>query len=55
MPALLVAAALAHPLAVLAARWNRWIDLLTHFQEPALAVTIVASVVILEAALSGSY
>ena len=39
--AALVAAALAQPAARLVARWDWRADLLTHFQEPALAATLV--------------
>jgi len=38
----LVAAALAQPAAGLLARWDWRADLLTHFQEPALAATLLA-------------
>jgi endonuclease/exonuclease/phosphatase (EEP) superfamily protein YafD len=37
-------AALVHPLAALAARWDWRADLIVHFQAPALAVTLAAAV-----------
>ena len=48
-PILLALAALVHPLARLAARWDWRLDLLTHFQEPALAATILAAAAMLAA------
>jgi endonuclease/exonuclease/phosphatase (EEP) superfamily protein YafD len=42
LPWLLTAAALVHPLASLLARYDWRADLLTHFQEPAFAVSICA-------------
>jgi endonuclease/exonuclease/phosphatase (EEP) superfamily protein YafD len=42
VPASLGMAALVHPLATLAARWDWRADLLTHFQEPALIVSLLA-------------
>ena len=42
LPALLTLAALIHPLALVFGRLDWRIDLLTHFSEPALAVTLVA-------------
>ena len=41
--AAMVAAALAQPAAGLAGRWDWRADLLTHFQEPALAVSLVSA------------
>ncbi|HEX8199542.1 MAG TPA: endonuclease/exonuclease/phosphatase family protein [Isosphaeraceae bacterium] len=43
VPTLLGIAAVVHPLATLAARWSWRADLLTHFQEPALAVSLLAA------------
>ena len=47
LPALLALLALVHPLARVLARWDWRLDLLTHFQEAALAVTILAAAAML--------
>jgi len=49
IPPLLAALALAHPAAKLLARCDWRLDLLTHFQEPALALTVVAAAALLVA------
>jgi endonuclease/exonuclease/phosphatase (EEP) superfamily protein YafD len=43
----LVGAALVHPIATLLARLDWRADLITHFREPALAVTLIAAVVLM--------
>ncbi len=47
LPWVLGIVALVHPLARLGARWDWRLDLITHFQEPALVVTLIAAVVCL--------
>ena len=47
LPIAVAVAALVHPLASLGARWDWRLDLISHFQEPALAVTIVAALLLL--------
>lgn len=44
IPPLLAILAFVHPIARIFARWDWRLDLLSHFQEPALAITLVALV-----------
>lgn len=44
LPALLTILAIIHPVARVFARWDWRLDLLTHFQEPAFAITLLAAV-----------
>lgn len=47
LPPLLVILAFVHPIARIFARWDPRLDLLSHFQEPALAITILALITML--------